>query len=270
MRDALIVTALSLVPRTWTAWWMGAVARARLSRWVTRLFVTAYGVDMSEAEHGLDAYPTLDALFVRRLRAGARPVDDSPDALVSPVDAAVAWVGRTERGGFEVAPGRRLTVAALLGEDAPGEREVAVLYLSPKDYHRVHVPREGAVRRWRYVPGTLWPVFPAAVRQVEGLFARNERVVATLDCGGAELAVVMVGAFGVGRIEAVFTDLLSNTGAAARAEALAPPMPVTRGGDLGAFHLGSTVVLVAPAGAVRWEIRAGETVRLGRRIGALA
>lgn len=264
MRDALIVNLLSLVPRNRAASWMGALARSGLSAWATRLFVRAYGVDLSEAEHTLDAYPTLEALFTRRLKPDARPIDDHPDALVSPVDGRCAWVGTTTGGQFELAPGRGHTLSRLLGEPVDGERDVAVLYLSPTDYHRVHVPREGEVVRWRYVPGTLWPVFPAAVASLDELFGRNERVVAEVTTAAGPLYVVLVGAFGVGRMEVAWSDLRTNTDHMAREEAPTPPVPLRRGDDLGVFHLGSTVVLVAPPGAWRWCVQPGEAVRVGR------
>jgi phosphatidylserine decarboxylase len=261
MRDALIVSALSVVPRKAAARAMGVLSRTGLSQLGTAAFVRAYGVDMSEAEHGLDAYPTLAALFTRRLKPGARPVDPGPGRLVSPVDGKVAWVGQTQGGAFDVAPGRPLTLAALCGASADGERDVVVIYLSPRDYHRVHAPCDGVVRRWRYLPGTLWPVFPAAVRGVTGLFGRNERVWAELETPQGPVELVMVGAFGVGRMETVFCDLLTNTGAAAT-DGVAD-VSVTRGGDFGVFHLGSTVVLVLPPGRWAPRVAAGDVVRMG-------
>lgn len=266
MRDALIVNLLSLVPRNRAASWMGALARSPLSAWGTRLFARAYGVDLSEAEHDITAYPTLEALFTRRLKLGARPIDDHPDALVSPVDGRCAWVGTTTGGQFELAPGRQHSLSRLLGEPVDGERDVAVLYLSPTDYHRVHVPREGEVTRWRYVPGTLWPVFPAAVASLDELFSRNERVVAEVRTDAGPLYVVLVGAFGVGRIEVAWSELRTNTTHAPHEDAPSPPVQLRRGDDLGVFHLGSTVVLVAPPGAWRWSVGAGEAVRVGRPI----
>ena len=141
-----------------------------------------------------------------------------------------------------------------------------MLYLSPKDYHRVHIPREGEATRWSYLPGTLWPVFPAAVRKVEGLFARNERMVVHTQTSQGPVDVVLVGAFGVGRISLGLTDLLSNTGAEATSGTLSPPAPLARGGELGMFHLGSTVILCTPRGRWAWSVQSGDTVRLGRAI----
>jgi len=268
MKDALIVSALSLVPRNRGAAAMGWTARTRVSSWFTGLFVTVYGVNMAEAEHPRSAYPTLEALFTRRLKEGARPIDDTPEAIVSPVDGTCAFVGPSTDGQIEIAPGRHLSLSQLVGRPLDGEHDAVVLYLSPTDYHRVHVPREGRATRWAYVPGTLWPVFPAAVRTIDGLFARNERLTVTVQTDAGPLDVVLVGAFGVGRISSVVTDIISNAGATAATGEV--DLALERGGDLGVFHLGSTVVLVAPPGAWRWSVQAGDTVRMGKAIGSAA
>lgn len=265
MKDALIVSVLSVVPRNRGARTMGWLARSRASRAMTRLFVRAYGVDLNEAEGSLQDYPTLAQLFTRKLKPGIRPVASAP--IVSPVDGRVAAVGLTEGGCIDVAPGRALDIAELLQEELHGERDVAVLYLSPKDYHRVHVPVDGAVTRWNYLPGTLWPVFPAAVRKVDGLFSRNERLAIHIETASGPVAAVMVGAFGVGRITTSFCDVVTNTGTHLAHEGTpTAPVPVKRGDELGVFHLGSTVVLVVPPGQLRWTIEAGEVVRVGQAI----
>jgi phosphatidylserine decarboxylase len=269
MKDALIVSALSVLPRNRGARAMGVLARSAPSRWMRSAFVRAYGVDLDEAEHPLEAYPTLEALFTRRLKPGVRPVDPAPEAVVSPVDGRCAAVGRTVGGRIEVAPGRTLSVGALLGRELKGERDVAVLYLSPKDYHRVHVPREGRAVAWTYVPGTLWPVFPAAVRRVDDLFSKNERATVSLALeGGVPLDVVFVGAFGVGRITLSVCELETNAGGAAARGTLSAT--VARAEELGVFHLGSTIVLVAPPGRIAFTVAPGEVVRVGQRIGHVA
>jgi phosphatidylserine decarboxylase len=268
LRDALIVSLFSLLPRNRTARMMGRAARSRPSRWVTSAFVRTYGVDLSEAEGTLEDYPTLEALFTRRLKPGVRPIDASADALVSPVDGRVASVGATHGGRVEVAPGRFMNVSDLVGRPVEGERDVVVVYLSPKDYHRVHMPREGRVVRWRYRPGTLWPVFPPAVRRVDGLFERNERAVAEIETDLGSLSLVMVGAFGVGRMSLAFCDLLTNVKSGPRDEAPQPPPSLGRGELFGTFHLGSTVVLVLPPGACSFNVRPGDVVRYGAKIGS--
>ncbi len=263
MRDALIVSVLSVLPRNLFARWMGAFARQRLSRAITRLFVSAYGVDLSEATGSLADYGTLEQLFTRRLVPGARPIDQDA-RWVSPVDGSAAFLGTTTHGCFEVAPGRQISLSELLGEPVEGERDVAVLYLSPKDYHRVHAPADGRVTRWRYLPGTLWPVFPAAVRRVPGLFMRNERVAVHLDTTEGPVVAVLVGAFGVGRMTLAFADLITNTSGEPRQATV--DVPLARGADLGVFHLGSTVILIGKAGALSWVEPAGGPVRMGRAL----
>lgn len=264
VKDALIVSLLSLVPRNRAAWLQGFVARTWLSRWVCRTFVRAYGLDMSEASRPLGDYRTLAELFTRELRPGVRPIDDAPDALVSPADGRVAAVGTTRTGRVDVAPGRALDVRALLGGGAPSEFDVIVIYLSPRDYHRVHVAREGRFVRWIYLPGTLWPVFPAAVRGIDNLFARNERMVVEQHTDAGPLWTVLVGAFGVGRIEVVDVPLLSNDGAAAASHPAVRELG--RGDWLGTFHLGSTVILAAPVGTWRAEVSPGDVTRVGRPV----
>jgi phosphatidylserine decarboxylase len=266
VKDALIVSALSLLPRRHGARTMGWMARQRASRAIVRLFVKAYGVNLDEADGTLADYPTLEALFTRTLKDGVRPIHDAPDAMVSPVDGTVAAVGRTTNGKIELAPDRFLNLADLLGEPVDGELEVAVIYLSPKDYHRVHVPREGIATRWRYVPGTLWPVFPAAVQRVKGLFSRNERVVVHTVTSAGPVDVVLVGAFGVGRITVSVCDIITNTGGAAAYAKLETPVSLRRGAELGVFHLGSTVVVSAPAGRWRWSVTKGQSLLQGEAI----
>ena len=242
---------------------MGQVARSRASRWLTRVFVSAYAIDLDEAEGSIEDYPTLEALFTRRLRPGLRPVDASPDVLVSPVDGTCAFAGRSQGGAIEVAPGQALHLGALLDRPLQGERDVFVLYLSPRDYHRVHVPREGRATGWSYVPGTLWPVFPAAVRRVSGLFARNERAIVQLQTDRGQLDVVLVGAFGVGRISLTVCDLITNSGGQPASGPL-PRIPLERAQELGTFHLGSTVVVIGEG----WTplVRPGDPVRVGQAL----
>ena len=264
MKDALLVSMLSLVPRTRAARWMGWLAQSGLSRWMVRAFVRVYGVDLSEASEPVTSYGSLESFFTRRLKAGVRPIDEDPGAMVSPCDGTVAAVGTTEAGVLSINSSQRLVLSELLDGPRTGELDVAVIYLSPKDYHRVHVPREGTLVGWRYVPGDLWPVFPAAVRRVRGLFQRNERMVAHIETSRGVLDVVLVGAFGVGRIELEAADVQANTLCEARQATC--QQPLARGADLGAFHLGSTVIVVAPAGTWSWNITEGQTLRMGQAI----
>jgi len=281
VKDALIVSALSLVPKNRAAGLMGRIARLLLPPWLHRRvvgwFVRKYKLDLSECEGTLADYPTLSDLFVRALRPGLRPVDPRPEVLCSPVDARVHTLGTIRDGRFEQAPGIDASIAELVGHEDPrlprGSAvdparfeggSYAILYLSPRDYHRVHTPRAGLVAALRYLPGALWPVFPVATRRVPGLFGRNERLVFTLDTDLGPIVEVMVGAFGVGRMQTVVSPLITNTGGAASDEPLAPAVALERCAELGRFCLGSTVILLLEPGRIEWTVAPGEAVRLGR------
>lgn len=272
VKDALVVSALSVVPKGPVARAMGAFARTRLpgamQRSLLRWYVWKYQVDLSECEGTLEDYPSLVDFFTRALRPGVRPVDAAPEAVVSPVDGKVYTVGTVRGGTFEQSPGFASSVAELCGGEHPFEGGAyAVIYLSPRDYHRVHTPREGIVRRFSYLPGRLWPVFPAATRKIHDLFARNERVVTWLDTDLGEVVVAMIGAFGVGRMRVVYTELVSNEGKPATTGHISPPLALGRAEELGRFEMGSTVILLFPKDTVRWTVTPGQPVKLGQRIG---
>ncbi len=272
MKDALIISALSLLPRNRISGLMGRINRTRfggmLQRAILRTYIRWYGVDTAECEGEVSDYPSLAEFFVRALRPGMRPVSPDPDAIVSPVDGRIYFIGTVQDGRIPQSDTQRFTAADLAGcpgwEGAPA----AVLYLSPRDYHRVHTAREGTVGWARYLPGELWPVFPAATRKVPELFARNERLSIGIDSDLGRYLLVMVGAFGVGRMRVVFCDWLTNAGAAAQEQTFNAPLG--RAEEIGRFEMGSTVVLLFPPGSVVWEAEAGAPVKMGQRIGRRA
>ncbi len=285
MKDALIVTAMSVVPKHATASLMGRIARLSLPRWLHRLVVRAYvafyKVNLDDcADPDLAAYPSLSHFFVRALKDGVRPVDPEPQALVSPVDGKVATVGTISDGRFAQAVGMWDRLDLLLGPGTSGRHPMlpdryeggsyAVIYLSPQDYHRVHSPLDGHLDVVRYLPGKLWPVMPAATRKVRELFGRNERLVFGLHGVGHTLAFAMIGAFGVGRMTSSHLPYATNTGRDAEDFHPAPAPAVARADELGRFELGSTVIIVAEPGVLEFGIEAGQRVRLGERIGTLA
>lgn len=271
MKDALIISALSVIPKNHAARVMGVFARTRLpalaQRALLRWYVGKYKVNLDECEGTLEDYPSLVDFFTRPLKPGVRPVDTGDDAIVSPCDAVAYAVGRIEGGRIPQADGRSYTVSELLGGDPRYEDgEFAVLYLSPRDYHRVHVPREGRVHRYSYLPGALWPVFPAATRSIDALFARNERLTTWFESDLGEYALVMVGAFGVGRMRVVYDPVVTNEGRPRADVSMTPAARLERAAELGRFEMGSTVILVFPRGNVAWRIAPGDVVRVGSRI----
>lgn len=274
MKDGLIISLLSVLPRKLISRTMGRATRLALPRFAHRAFlkwyVGHYGVNLAECEGGIDDYATIATFFTRPLLPDVRPVDPDPAALVSPVDAKVYVIGTTEDGKLPQSPELDYPVQTLLGGDTRYERaDYVVLYLAPKDYHRVHTPREGTIVGYRYRPGELWPVFPGATRRIRELFARNERLVIRVQTDVGEIPVIMVGAFGVGRMSLSFADTVTNTGGAPEEHAFAEPIPVERAGELGRFGMGSTVVLILPPGTVDWTVEPGQDVKLGQRLGTL-
>jgi phosphatidylserine decarboxylase len=221
-----------------------------LLRTLIRSYIRAYGVDMSEAAEPLASFPTFNAFFTRRLRTGARPICTDADTVVSPCDSRVHSIGTMpEDGRLEQIKGRTYSLSALLGSEDDARtfaRGVhATLYLSPSMYHRVHSPVDGFVRSWRYVPGRLFPVNGLAIRHVDSLFAVNERVSIRIDSAEfGPVSVIMVGAANVGRMSLSFADLVTNSGQPGALTQPPAPISIARGQELGAFNLGSTVVLL--------------------------
>jgi len=272
MKDALVVSLLSAVPKNRAARGMGALARLRLPRWahllLIRWFARRYGVDLDECDRPLGDYATFADFFVRGLPPGARPVDVAENAFVSPCDGRVHTISTIAGGRFHQADGHEASISRLLGADVPDGGTCAVLYLAPHNYHRVHAPCAARVHAVDYRPGKLWPVFPGATTRVPELFGNNERLVFWLTRGELTFAEVMVGAYGVGRISTPLDAIVTNTGRPAVRIGL--DHPVEAGEEIGTFGLGSTVILVTPPGAVTYDVKPGDILRMGQRIARLS
>lgn len=272
-------TSLKVLPRKGLSRALGKVARIEapqsVLRAALRVYCRAYGVDLSEFIVPESGFPTFDAFFTRRLKPGMRPLDADPDALLSPADGVIADLGPIDVGCTLRVKGRVYTVGDLLGDERAASvyagGSFVVVYLSPRDYHRVHAPVDGRVRSLRHVPGTLFPVNEIGLAHVPRLFARNERVVVEQhSVKHGAVATVMVGAIGVGRITLAFDDeMVTNCGSVFGERVWndrdAPSLGL--GAELGAFHLGSTVIVfTSPASGLSFVRRAGETVRFGEAL----
>lgn len=251
--------------------WLAARRAGVATHVAIRRFVARYGVDMSEAVNpDPTAYSSFNDFFTRPLRAGVRPIASSP--WICPVDGAVSQCGRIEQGSLLQAKGHTYRALTLLAGDAAlAERltggAFATIYLSPRDYHRIHMPAAGRVRRMIHVPGSLYSVNPATARGIPDLFARNERVVCEFDGANGPFVMVLVGATIVGSMATVWHGQVN------------PPRPgvvrewryddrdirLAQGEEMGRFLLGSTVILLVPAQAAQgWPGWAsGRPVRLG-------
>jgi len=279
MKERATLAALRVVPKNALSRLVGELTRARLPKVVRcammRAFAARYGIDLSECGE-LSSFPTFVDFFARPLRPGLRPIACGDDVIVSPVDAAVSQAGRTEGGRLLQAKGIEYTIDALIGDGALAARftggAFATLYLSPRDYHRIHFPLGGRVVGYRYMPGRLWPVNPASVRGVPGLFTVNERLATILETPLGACAVVAVGATIVGRIRAYYdpaAPISNRPRATPVAHEYAAPIPVEKGQELGAFEMGSTVILLFEPGraALLETVVEGARVRLGEPLG---
>jgi len=279
MSDRAAMAALRLLPKKALSRAVGTAVRWRAPAVVRlaamRAFARRYGVDLSECAD-LETFGTFVEFFARPLKPGLRPIAPGEEVVVSPVDGVVSEMGLAEHGRLIQAKGIDYTAEALLADAALARRfeggAWVTIYLSPRDYHRIHFPLGGSVTGWRYVPGSLWPVNPLSVRNVPGLFTVNERLVTLLDTPVGGCAVVAVGATVVGRVRATYDAAipLTNLPAAAPAGHDYPdPLPVEKGSELGAFEMGSTVILLFGPGKVALspQLAPGDRLRMGQAIG---
>lgn len=240
---------------------------AAVSSAVVGLYARAYRVDMDEAEPQSGAFPSFDAFFTRALREGARQIEGAPNSFVSPADGRVEAAGPVEPNGRVLVKGKPYTCADLIGDATDAKRyeggQFAVVYLSPRDYHRVHSPVAGTVSTVRSLPGDYFPVNSIGERHIPGLFSRNRRVAIVIDTEGhGRVTVVMVSAMIVGRV--------SVTGIDARdvpmgTHTLSPALSLQQGDEIGMFHLGSTAVVFVEPGAWPTFSRTLGPVRMGQQ-----
>src|SRR5438270_5198027 len=251
----LSYTLLRLLPKNTLSRAVGAACRASapkpVVRAVIRAFARKYGVDLSEAERPIDEYPTFTEFFTRRLRPGARAIAPGELLPVSPVDGTLGELGEIVEARLYQAKGKHYTLAELIGgPEAEGDaRQFAggsfcTIYLAPYNYHRIHAPLGGEITGYVNMPGQLWPVNAVGVRNVEKLFCVNERLTTFLKTPRGPCAVVAVGATNVGRIRAVYDDVVTNVKRTRKAARKMYPQPiqVEKGGELALFEMGSTVV----------------------------
>ena len=260
-------------------------AISRVVFWLTRLqtpiarpvmawFTRVYGIDMSEAANSDFAhYDSFNAFFTRALRAGARPIASAERVVVSPSDGRVSQLGSIENGQIFQAKGHSYSAAELLGSETEAAAfdggQFITIYLSPKDYHRVHMPLAARLLRTLHVPGRLFSVAPHTVAHVPRLFARNERAVCFFESSKGPFAQVLVGAINVAAIETVWAGLITPPAAwGARWVPHQGEVDLQCGEEMGRFNMGSTVILLLPAGA-SWEptLKPGDPVRMGQALG---
>jgi phosphatidylserine decarboxylase len=277
--DRLKVLPQYLMPKQAMTSFAGRVAGAKGGSMTTRLirwFVGKYGVNMDEALNpDIASYKSFNEFFTRPLKPGVRPLADAP--FICPVDGAISQFGEVDDHQIFQAKGHTFTTAELVGGDKTlaahfQHGSFANLYLSPKDYHRLHMPCDGRLTRMIYVPGKLFSVNPTTARGVPGLFARNERVVCVFESPEhGPFVLVLVGATIVGSMETVWHGVVNptRTGAVAEWSYTDQNIVLKKGDEMGRFLLGSTIVMLFQAGTIRfnpaWQPEGG--VRLGEVMG---
>jgi phosphatidylserine decarboxylase len=277
MRDDTYIKLLKLLPKSALSSAVGKVSRSpapsAMHRAAIWAFARTFQVDASEAEQPLSDYATFAEFFTRRLRAGSRPIAQGEKVVVSPVDGTVSQVGYSASGHCLQAKGISFSLDKLLQDpEAAGRFEggaFATLYLSPRDYHRVHAPLSGFIEAYSYIPGQFWPVNPRSVRAKDALFCLNERLITYLQSPAGTCAVIQVGATCVSRIRACYDQVLTHQGQGAKLHRYPVPIPIAKGDELGVFEMGSTVILLFPKGRVRWSesLVPESAIRMGQAIG---
>jgi phosphatidylserine decarboxylase len=276
--DRLAVLLQYLMPKQLLTVLAGKFASARLGGLTTaviRRFVARYGVNMQEAaDPDIASYASFNEFFTRPLREGARPLADAD--FICPVDGAISQFGAIKRDSIFQAKGHSYTTTALVGGDADlaaqfADGSFATLYLSPRDYHRIHMPCAGRLRRMIHVPGELFSVNPVTARGVPGLFARNERVVCVFDSPFGPFVLTLVGATIVGSMATVWHGVVNPPRARSLREWRYDGREVLlhKGQEMGRFLLGSTVVMLFPKDTLSFnpEWEPGQAICMGEAMG---
>lgn len=281
--DSLKVKAQYFLPKKLISRGIGKIASAELgdgTTWLIENFIKYYNVDMSEAEiKELNEFKTFNDFFTRALKKGARPIVKEEKAIAEPADGTISEFGEIYKDAMLQAKGHYYSLESLLGGDEKDAKpfesgSFVTTYLSPKDYHRVHMPLTGKLEKMIFVPGDLFSVNPVTAQGVDNLFARNERVICFFNNEKiGKFAVVMVGATIVASIETVFAGRVAPS--AGREKTIynytEDNITLKKGDELGRFLLGSTTVCVFPKGKVNFikELKKGVKVKVGEKLGEI-
>ncbi|WP_339896654.1 archaetidylserine decarboxylase [uncultured Gilvimarinus sp.] len=282
MNDKLFTSLQYLVPQHALSRLAGKLASCQnqtVKSAFINWFIKRYHVDMSQALNEDPAsYACFNDFFTRALKADARPIDDTGNSVVCPADGAISQVGRIEEGRIFQAKGQLYSACELLGGDETlaaefADGHFATVYLSPKDYHRVHMPLTGRLRQMTVIPGDLFSVNTATAREVPRLFARNERAVCIFDTDAGPMAVVLVGAMIVAGIETVWAGEVApfkrRVVTTHYGTDQAAPITLEKGAEMGRFKLGSTAIVLFGKDKVLWDeaFKAESATRMGEAMG---
>ena len=281
MLNALIARLQYLLPHHLLTWLIHKLARIR-TRWFKNMMIRSiakhFGVNWSEALYSsADEYQHFNAFFTRQLKPDARPISPQADALICPADGAISSFGKIQAGQIFQAKGHDFSCAELLASDELAEHykdgDYITIYLSPKDYHRIHMAVTGELKSMSHVPGRLFSVAPYTVEEIPRLFARNERSIHNFKTVLGDHALILVGAMLVASMETVWHGLINPP----RAKKLrhfdypAGKIQLQRGEEMGRFNMGSTVVLLFPENTIQWhkDLHSGQQVKMGEALASI-
>ena len=235
----------------------------------TSWFVSNYKVNLNEAQlEDIEEYKHFNDFFTRALKDGSRPISDSK--VVSPVDGVVSQFGSIKEALIVQAKGKKYSVEALLAENSKNDlyTSFVTIYLSPKDYHRIHMPLDGSLKSMKYIPGNLFSVNKRTVENIDQVFARNERLICYFDTEYGEMALVMVGAIFVGSMETSWEGQVTPpyTKSVKTYDYDSRQIGLSKGEELGRFNMGSTVILILPKGSPELNLEAGKALKMGQSI----
>lgn len=278
--EKLFIALQYVLPQHTVSRLVGRIANSR-TPWVKntfmQYFINHFNVDMSEAEQeNFREYATFNDFFTRALKPGAREICSEKNSIASPADGAVSELGPIELGSIMQAKGQSYSLAELLAGDAGLTNrylggQFATIYLSPKDYHRVHMPLTGTLLSSTYVPGKLFSVNQATANNVPALFSRNERLICEFQGEDGPFLVILVGAMIVAGIETVWQGQVAPTpsGVISQDYQNLEPITLEKGEEMGRFKLGSTVILVTPENTSQWreDLANGSVLKMGEKMG---
>lgn len=279
IKEALTTLPQYILPHHFLSFLMSKFTHSKLKPWKNLMInqvIKLYGVNMSEAkQQDINQFRSFNHFFTRELKSDVRPISSVKDSIACPADGSVSQAGSIERGQIFQAKGKSYSTVALLGGDEKRAKafengSFTTIYLSPKDYHRLHMPIKGTLTEMVHIPGRLFSVNTATTNSVPGLFARNERVACLFDTEAGPMALVLVGAIFVSSIETTWHGVVTppSIKSIRTWHYQDKPLVIEKGEEMGRFNMGSTIIVLFAKDVVEWDskFKADADVSLGELI----
>lgn len=258
------------LPKKYVSRLMGKIARHRLSKYLIPYYIKFFKIDLTPVKRSIDEFDHLLDFFTREYRKEARPIDDHPSTIVSPVDGVISQIGKIDNRSLLQVKGMMYTLDELLCEkkeqvDKYVNGKFVTIYLSPKDYHRIHMPISGTIEKSTQISGDLYPVNRSGVQLIPRLFARNERLISYIQTEYGEICLIKVGATNVGSIKVVYDhEICTNRKMDQKVihKQYQPAFQFEKGSELGRFEFGSTIILLFEPNQIEWVIEAKPNTRV--------